>query len=353
MTSRERVSRVLSGQVPDRVPMSDGYWSVTVERWRSEGLPADVSPNSYFGTDEIASVRGDYSMQFPEETVREDAGGRTYWDLNGALRRDRLTPSGKTSVWEDFRIKTRDDWHRHRDRLRFNPSRIRPEVKIHGEKAGKAGRFLCFSAHGPFHTTWMKIGMEREFVWMLEEPELIQDIFSAHTQLVLDVFDGMLREGIVFDGVRIADDLGYQVSPIISPGLYKTAVFPHHQRMCRHFANAGLATILHSDGNVGPLIPDFISAGFRVLNPLEVKAGLDVEDLKNRYGGKLGLFGNIDVRKLAGSREDIEEEISRKLPIAKEGGGYIYHSDHSVPNDVSLDNYRFAMELVERYGRYD
>ena len=353
MTSRERVSRVLSGGIPDRVPMADSYWDVTVERWRREGLPADVSPNDYFGTNEIAAVRGNYSMQFPEETVREDAGGRTYWDLNGALRRDRFTPSGKTSVWQDFRIKTRDDWVRHRDRLKYNPSRIPPEAKANGEKARRDGRFLCYSAHGPFHTTWMKIGMEREFILLLEDPDFIQEIYTAHTQLVLDVFDGMLREGIKFDGVRIADDLGYQVSPIISPGLYREAVFPHHRRMCGHFAKTGLATILHSDGNIGPLIPDFIEAGFSVLNPLEVKAGLDVEDLKKRFGGRLGLFGNIDVRKLAGSREDIEEEISRKLPIAKEGGGYLYHSDHSVPNDVSFDNYRFAMDLVKKYGRYD
>ena len=35
------------------------------------------------------------------------------------------------------------------------------------------------------------------------------------------------------------------------------------------------------------------------------------------------------------------------------GGGYIYHSDHSVPNNVSLESYQYALELVRRYGRYD
>ncbi|MBC8234158.1 hypothetical protein H8E77_31815, partial [bacterium] len=70
------------------------------------------------------------------------------------------------------------------------------------------------------------------------------------------------------------------------------------------------------------------------------------------YGDKLVLFGNIDVRKLAKTKEEIEEEISSKIPIAKEGGGYIYHSDHSVPDDISFSNYKFAIELVRKYGSY-
>ncbi|MDP6594399.1 MAG: hypothetical protein QGI86_00650 [Candidatus Poribacteria bacterium] len=61
----------------------------------------------------------------------------------------------------------------------------------------------------------------------------------------------------------------------------------------------------------------------------------------------------IDVRQLAGSRETIEEEIRTKVSIAKQGGGYIYHSDHSVPHNVSFENYQFTVEMLEKYGKYD
>jgi uroporphyrinogen decarboxylase len=67
----------------------------------------------------------------------------------------------------------------------------------------------------------------------------------------------------------------------------------------------------------------------------------------------LVFLGNIDVRKLSGSRPEIEQEIAPKITAAKEGGGYIYHSDHSVPNSVSLENYRFALALVKQYGAYE
>lgn len=48
----------------------------------------------------------------------------------------------------------------------------------------------------------------------------------------------------------------------------------------------------------------------------------------------------------------IEREISTKIPFAKKGGGYIYHSDHSVPNNVSLEQYKHTLELARKYGTY-
>ncbi len=53
------------------------------------------------------------------------------------------------------------------------------------------------------------------------------------------------------------------------------------------------------------------------------------------------------------NREEIEEEVKRKISIAKRGGGYIYHSDHSVPPQVTFENYCYVMEMVNKYGQYD
>jgi uroporphyrinogen decarboxylase len=104
---------------------------------------------------------------------------------------------------------------------------------------------------------------------------------------------------------------------------------------------------------VGPLIPHFLEAGFAALHPLEVKAGLDAAQLKAQYGGRLALFGNIDVRRLAAGPEAAAEEVRAKLAAAMPGGGYLFHSDHSVPSDVPLANYRAALAALDRCGRYD
>ena len=352
MNSRERVALVMSGGIPDRVPIHDSYWETTVQRWRSEGLPHDVSAEDYFQT-EIVRVSGDYTMQFPERVVEESDRIRTYWDGNGVLRRDLQTPSGWTPQWLDFTIKGRDDWLKHRYRMAFRDSRItKSALETYGQ-AREQGKFIVYSGHGSFHQTWAKTGMENLLILMLDDPGFVSDMFGAHAQLTIDIYEGMRGVGLEFDGAWLSDDLGYRNSSLISPAMYRELVYPHHKRLCDHFAGHGLKTMLHSDGNVKALIPHFLDAGFSALHPLETKAGMDAQDLKRHYGHRLILFGNIDVRKLSGTRGDIEEEIASKIPVAKEGGGYIYHSDHSVPHSVSFENYLFAMEMVKRYGAYD
>jgi uroporphyrinogen decarboxylase len=249
-------------------------------------------------------------------------------------------------------IKTLDDWRAERHRMAFNPSRIPDSVIESYAKSRESGRFICYSAHACFHPTWMRIGMEQMLMAMLDDPAFIDAIYTDHVQLVIDIYEGMLARGMVFDGAFLSDDLGYQVAPLISPTLYRSLVMPHHKRLCDRFAADGLKTLLHSDGNLVPLIPHFIEAGFAGLHPLEAKAGMDIRDIRDRFGDALVLIGNIDVRKLAGSHEEIEAEVRGKVTEGKAGRGYIYHSDHSVPSDVSFEAYAYAIEMVRKYGAY-
>ena len=77
MTSRERISLVLGGGIPDRVPIHDGYWDDALERWKGEGLPESVASDKedslgeHFGT-EIRLIRIDDSFLFEERVLEED-----------------------------------------------------------------------------------------------------------------------------------------------------------------------------------------------------------------------------------------------------------------------------------------
>ncbi len=349
MTSRERVRIALDGGIPDRVPYQDAFWATTAERWRAEGLPTDRSPASYFGC-EIAKIGGDYTLQLPVEVVEETDRYRIYWNSDGTLRKDLQTGDGWTPLFLDFRIKDRASWDSLKDQASFRESRVPANLTDIHSAALKKDQFVVYGAHACFHPTWHRMGMERAFELLIEDPELVTDMFEAHTKMITGIYDAMKSAGVQFDGAWLSDDLGYTAAPLISPAMYRELVKPYHKQACDHFARDGLKTILHSDGDVGPLIPDFLEAGFSALNPLEAKAGLDVRNLKPKYGDRLTLFGNIDVRALAGTREDIEEEVRSKVGFGREHGGYIWHSDHSVPNDVSFESYNFALEMLRKYG---
>ena len=147
-------------------------------------------------------------------------------------------------------------------------------------------------------------------------------------------------------------DLGFRSGPLISLDAYTRALFPAHQRLGKFLDELGISYFVHSDGDVRSFIPSFIKAGVKVLQPLEARAGLDVGKLKAEYGRDLAFMGNINVDELSKTQEDIEKEVRDKVLIAKKDGGYIYHSDHSIPPQVSLSNYRLLMKYLHNYGRY-
>ena len=51
-------------------------------------------------------------------------------------------------------------------------------------------------------------------------------------------------------------------------------------------------------------------------------------------------------------REAILEEIRKYVPKMKENGGYIFSSDHSIPNTVSLEDFKAIIAEVKRCGAY-
>jgi uroporphyrinogen decarboxylase len=147
--------------------------------------------------------------------------------------------------------------------------------------------------------------------------------------------------------------LGYRGGTFFSPRHYEDQLHPVFKELCRYFHNHGMYVLLHSCGDVKDFIPFFIEEGIDCLEPLEVKAGMDLIHLKEKYGDKICLMGGIDVRLMAlDDPKLIEKEIKEKITVAKEAGGYIYHSDHSVPMNISFKQYKKVIELLKKYGSY-
>ncbi len=104
---------------------------------------------------------------------------------------------------------------------------------------------------------------------------------------------------------------------------------------------------MHSCGRIEGLIPLFIEEGLDVLQGIEAKAGQNVVELQKEYGSDLAFMGNVDVTMLAGGRDKVESEIEDKIIPAMKNGGYIYHSDHSIPPEVPWDDYVYLMEKLD------
>ena len=110
---------------------------------------------------------------------------------------------------------------------------------------------------------------------------------------------------------------------------------------------------LHCDGRYWPIVDDLIECGYNALHPCE-PAGMDIVELKRRYGGRLCLCGNInlDSTLTRGTPQDVEEEVKLRIRTVAPGGGYCCGSSNSVTEYVPLENYLAMLDATKKYGKY-
>jgi len=200
---------------------------------------------------------------------------------------------------------------------------------------------------------WRIIGSENALIKMAEEPDAI----ARFVERIGDFMVGIAREQIRqaegrLTGLYVWGDVAYRNGMLFSPSYWREVFKPQLKRICDEIYSHGLKIIYHGCGNASELFEDMIEVGVDAYNPLEAKANLDVVDLKREYAGRLAFNGNIDVTVLAtGDREAIKREVLYKLNAAK-GGGFIFQSDHSIPDNVAPEDYAYAIELLREYGVY-
>ncbi|MDI6827072.1 MAG: uroporphyrinogen decarboxylase family protein, partial [Armatimonadota bacterium] len=164
----------------------------------------------------------------------------------------------------------------------------------------------------------------------------------------IGIFDSTLPN-VELDFVYIWEDMAFKNGPLIGPNLFQEFVLPYYKQVTASLRLHGVKNIIvDSDGDNRPLLDLFIEAGVNVFFPLEIAAGMEPIPIREKYGHKLVLWGGIDKRVLAKGKADIEQELMRKVPQMLDDGGYIPSIDHSVPPDVSFENYQFYVELLHK-----
>jgi len=386
MTSRERVLLALNHKETDRVPIYDTPWIPTIERWHEEGLPDDISVVEYFNYD-IVCFSADTSPRFSVEIIDDSEEYITITTPFGGLRRDHKNYSTTPQII-DYPCKRREDWEKIKERLVPDQNRVdwRGEWEVdlagskvsvckgaHSEKsvratrrayrrtgvkgcrkASKEGKFICYTAVVGYDKIQNYVASERLLRAIATEPEWVRDMYGTDAKLVIDMYEIMKEGGFEFDGAWLCCDLGYRSGLLFSPHHFEEQLRPTLKHLFDYFKAEGIPVILHSDGCARDLIPYFIEDGLACLQPLEVKAGMDLVELKKNFGDRLTFMGGIDVRAIANTDPSVVEyEIKTKVSFAKKGGGYIYCCDaDSVPENVSFGQYCRVVELVRKYGSY-
>ena len=352
MNSYERIKRMYEHREADRIPIIDDPWKGTIRRWHREGMPAGMDWCDYFDVDKVGIIEIDISPRMPVKVLEET--DRYYIATSPwGVTMKHFKEEDSTPEFLDFTITTEETWEKAKQQMTLEDDRIPWQLlRENYDKWRAEGRWIRGVFWFGFDVThsWM-MGTENHLIAMFEEPEMVADMYNTYLDCCIRLFGEIWDRGYRFDCISWPDDMGYKGTTFFSNEMYREMLKPVHKRAIDWAHNHGIYAHMHSCGNIMSRIDDLMEIGLDALNPLEVKAGMEPLTLKEKYGDKLVLHGGINAV-LWDDKEAILEEIRRVIPKLKENGGYIFSSDHSIPNSVSLENFKAIVEEIKRVGTY-
>ncbi len=114
-----------------------------------------------------------------------------------------------------------------------------------------------------------------------------------------------------------------------------------------------IAIMLHSDGAIGKLVPDFIEMGIDVVHPLEPVSGMDPAQVKRDFGDRISFLGGVDIsHAMPGTPADVRTDVDRCLRDLAPGGGYILAPCNHLQADVPAKNVVELFKYARENGAY-
>jgi len=365
----ERVLAAIENRQPDRVPVGEFFWTNFLRRAKAElDVGDDFDPYRYWDLDMVVinpnmdpHITGIQVLEQKEQRKVVKTG------FEATIERRSNYPM---PLYLDFDTKTYEqmeafEFDAPRDKRRYFEA-IDDQINSVADELNLglppfvdrvdsyADDFCVFgSVCEPHEMIWRIMGTENVLIKLAEAPDRMTKFIERLGNFLVGIVEGQVdaTKGKL-SGLYIWGDIAYDHGMLFSPEYWRQVYKPQLKRICDAAHATGLKTIYHGCGNASVVFEDMIEAGVDGLNPIEAKAGLDVVELKRRFGNRWSFNGNINVQVLeTNDREKVRREVLGKLNAGK-GGGFILQSDHSVPDNVAPATYDYVIGLVREYGNY-
>lgn len=338
MNGYERIMTALKHKEPDRVPI----WELIINAPVIKALYGDISYEDFVekeGLDGITVFENQRIIERYSHTKYKDE-----WGINWTIEPNGIGyPSGgpiKSETDLDKYIPPDPDADYRLDHLKNVVKRFK------GEKA------IIFLTHDAFEFSHYLRGMDNLLIDYLENPSLAHRLAQIVINYKKRVAERAIDEGA--DIILTGDDYAYRAAPIMSPETFKEFVLPYLREMVNLAKSKGVPFIKHTDGNILPIIDMIVDSGIDALDPLEPIAGIDIGLIKEKYGDRIALIGNIDCTQLLtyGTEGEVVEAVKETIAKAGIGGGYILASSNSIHPGVNPANYKSMLKTAREWGKY-
>lgn len=325
MNNRERFLNVMNfNKVDDRLPMVEwaAWWDKTINRWRGEGLPADI------GWDETREYLGlDMMRQFWLGTKK--SGYPAMEHGQGPVTDEASYNHIKKFLYPTDTV----------ERIKSNLMDLK-QLHDNGDVV------VWISLEGFFWHPRELFGIENHFYMFYDEPELMHRInndIAEYNIFLIEEFCKILEP----DFMTFAEDMSYNHGPMLSQELYNEFLLPYYKKVIPVLKKHNIVPLIDTDGQVEPMIPWLIEAGIEGVLPLERQAGVEVARIREKYP-EFKMIGAYDKMVMSKGEAEMRAEFERLLPTMK-SGGFIPSCDHQTPPGVSLENYRIYLKLMKEF----
>ncbi len=195
------------------------------------------------------------------------------------------------------------------------------------------------------------VGMEEFLTRMITDPEFVEKAIEAGTRRSVAYIKALCDAGC--DAVSPPADYCDNRGPMMGPKHFRRFIKPSLKQMVEAAHSKGKLLIKHCDGNLWPILDDFVEIGVDGWQAIQPAIGMDMRLLKERYGDKLTLFGGVDIDTLvAGSAQDVVEQVRYAVKYAGPGGGLVLTSGCTLLPGVRYENYMAMLQACRELGRY-
>jgi uroporphyrinogen decarboxylase len=362
LTSRDRFLTALDVRQPDRVPVwihaINERAILNIGRLLKEGVPEPKAVNQMsqeemmslldilFTIHEELEIDGFTSLPMSELVNTQNLDGDRFRDTWGTVWA--RSPHGMAYMVDGPLCSPGDLGNYQRPSAGSYETFM---VQMADQRFGGT-RAQVFLLRGVFVRSWRLRGMQELFLDMSLHPEFVHQLARLVTDYNLELCQVAVESGV--DVLIIEDDIAGNEGPLISPQHFSEFVAPYNQEVLDYAHQQGLMVILHSDGNLWPVLDQLLDMGYDGLNPLEPQAGMHLKKVKDYCGDRVCLLGNIDCGELlcSGTEAEVEIAVIRAIADAAPGGGYILCSSNSIHPGVDPRNFIAMVRAAKVHGLY-
>jgi uroporphyrinogen decarboxylase len=349
MTRKERFLAAVHRQQPDRVPLFDFLFQQPMYQ-----ALIGRCPQAYNARDAVA-----LSLVLDLDAVWVPFGDHAgfqprYLDANTYVDEWGTTFRKNDSAWPidapiAYPITSRSDLARYKapdPTLPDRASQIETAFQVENDSLA-----ITSGVDGPFTRAWFLMGYEQMCYTLYDDPALLTALFRMATDYGKEAARLAVRSGC--HAIWIGDDLGDSHSGFVNPTHFRRYYLPYLAELAEYIDSLGVPVLLHCCGHFSEYLQDIAQTRIAAIHPLQRTAGMDLRAIKEQYGQRFCIIGNIDSSRTLpfGTPTDVAAEVREAIDIAAPGGGYVLSSDHSLHDGIPVANILEMFRVAGEYGR--